>query len=105
MNSPDVFLNVSMSEGIPVSIMEAMSFGVPVIATKVGGTSEIVNQENGSLLPSQPTAEMIKNELLYFCNLSKMDQEKYSKEALKTWKNKFNAAKNYPEFIQELRSL
>lgn len=104
-NRPDIFLNVSMSEGIPVSIMEAMSFGVPVIATKVGGTSEIVNQENGSFLPSQPTAEMIKNELLYFINLSKTDQEKYSEEALKTWKNKFNAAKNYPEFIQELRSL
>src|SRR5690606_13386262 len=44
------FVNVSESEGIPVSIMEAMSFGIPVIATDVGGTSEIVNTDTGYLL-------------------------------------------------------
>ena len=33
-----VFLNVSSSEGVPVSIIEAMSFGIPCIATNVGGT-------------------------------------------------------------------
>ena len=32
---PDIFINVSSSEGIPVSIMEALSFGIPVIATIV----------------------------------------------------------------------
>lgn len=41
---------MSDSEGIPVSIMEAMSFGIPVIARNVGGMSEIVNEENGLLL-------------------------------------------------------
>ncbi|MBQ4033784.1 MAG: glycosyltransferase, partial [Paludibacteraceae bacterium] len=38
----DVFLNVSTTEGVPVSIMEALAAGIPVIATNVGGTSEIV---------------------------------------------------------------
>ena len=38
----DLFINVSSSEGLPVSIMEAISFGIPVIATDVGGTGEIV---------------------------------------------------------------
>ena len=42
-NSVDLFLNVSSREGIPVSIMEALSFGIPVFATNVGGTSERVN--------------------------------------------------------------
>ncbi len=32
-----VFVNVSESEGLPVSIMEAASFGIPIIATDVGG--------------------------------------------------------------------
>ena len=36
---PDLFINLSSSEGIPVSIMEAMSFGIPVISTDVGGTT------------------------------------------------------------------
>ncbi|WP_287928677.1 glycosyltransferase [Arthrobacter sp.] len=36
------FVNVSASEGLPVSIMEAISYGIPVVATDVGGTAEIV---------------------------------------------------------------
>ena len=60
-----MFINVSSTEGIPVSIMEAMSFGIPVIATAVGGTPEIVNNENGYLLSKDPSAkelaEVIQN--------------------------------------------
>lgn len=49
-NAVDVFLNTSESEGVPVSIMEAISFGVPVVATDVGGTAEILSEEVGVLL-------------------------------------------------------
>lgn len=38
----DVFVNPSYSEGLPTSVMEAVSHGVPVIATDVGGTREIL---------------------------------------------------------------
>ena len=44
----DAFVNVSASEGVPVSIMEAQSYGIPVIATAVGGTGEIVNLKTAS---------------------------------------------------------
>lgn len=44
------FLNVSEHEGVPVSIMEAMSFGIPCIATDVGATRELVNNNNGILI-------------------------------------------------------
>jgi glycosyltransferase involved in cell wall biosynthesis len=47
-NQVDLFLNVSTTEGIPVSVMEAMSFGIPIVATDVGGTSEIVGADKGS---------------------------------------------------------
>jgi glycosyltransferase involved in cell wall biosynthesis len=47
-NRVDVFINVSVSEGVPVSVMEAMSFDIPIIATSVGGTPEIVSRELGS---------------------------------------------------------
>ena len=49
-NYVDLFVNVSISEGIPVSIMEALSFGIPVFATNVGGTAEIINNDVGELL-------------------------------------------------------
>lgn len=38
----DAFVNLSASEGVPVSIMEAIAHGIPVLATAVGGTPEIV---------------------------------------------------------------
>ncbi len=41
---PDVF------EGIPVSLMEAMSYGIPVIATDSGGTKELVDGQSGILV-------------------------------------------------------
>lgn len=53
-NRVDAFINVSTTEGIPVSIMEAISYGIPVIATDVGGTSEIVGHVlgTGELIPT-----------------------------------------------------
>lgn len=41
-NKVDVFVNSSGSEGVPVSIMEAMSYGVPVLASNVGSTHELL---------------------------------------------------------------
>jgi glycosyltransferase involved in cell wall biosynthesis len=38
----DVYLNTSISEGVSVTILEAMAAGVPVVATAVGGTPEVV---------------------------------------------------------------
>ena len=40
-NGADIFVNASDTEGIPVSIMEALSFGIPTICRNVGGNSEI----------------------------------------------------------------
>lgn len=50
----DLFVNVSESEGIPVAIMEALSFGIPVLATDVGGVAEAVQGPGCGLLPANP---------------------------------------------------
>src|SRR5690606_27302811 len=49
-NYVDLFVNISTNEGIPVSIMEAFSFGIPTFATNVGATAELVNEFNGMLV-------------------------------------------------------
>lgn len=41
-NPVDLFINVSESEGLPVSIMEALSYSIPVAATDVGGIKELI---------------------------------------------------------------
>ncbi|GAA4485866.1 glycosyltransferase [Microbacterium panaciterrae] len=45
---PGVFLNLSTTEGIPVSAMEAASYGIPIVATNVGSTHELVGEDLGS---------------------------------------------------------
>jgi glycosyltransferase involved in cell wall biosynthesis len=49
----DVFANSSISEGISLTILEAMAAGLPVVATSVGGTPEIVTEACGRLEPAR----------------------------------------------------
>lgn len=104
-NNPTLFINLSSSEGIPVSIMEAMSFGIPVIATNVGGTSEIVNNENGFLLDSDPSQLEVTSKIQEFYNLAVEEKTKKRKAAFDTWNEKYNAEKNYNHFVEDILSL
>lgn len=55
LNRFSIFIYTSLHDGIPNSILEAMSYGLPVIAPNVGGISEVViDGETGILLPSLP---------------------------------------------------
>lgn len=96
----DVFMNVSDSEGIPVSLMEASSFGIPMIATNVGGNSEIVNSENGILVSENPDIETIASALIQFTN--KPVASEYRKKARSQWMKKFDAAVNHDDFSRQL---
>lgn len=102
----ELFINVSRSEGIPVSIMEAMSFGIPVIATAVGGTPEIVKHGvNGYLLPANPTPEEIAETITAFYNLSIEEKIKLRQNAYNTWEAEYNAEKNYKAFVDKILEL
>lgn len=54
----DCFITTSATEGMPVSVMEAMSYGIPIIATAVGGIPEMI-RESGVLLSEDPTVSEI----------------------------------------------
>ena len=52
MSRLDILCLMSQWEGLPMSIVEAMSVGLPVIATEVGGVREaVVHQQTGLLVP------------------------------------------------------
>lgn len=50
MQKADIFVFISAWEGFPYTILEAMSAGLPIIASNVGGVGEAVNEQNGILL-------------------------------------------------------
>jgi len=53
LKASDLFLLTSISEGIPLTIIEAMAAGLPVVATRVGGVAEVVAEgQTGLLAPS-----------------------------------------------------
>lgn len=104
-NYIDLFINVSSSEGIPVSIMEALSAGIPVAATNVGGTSEAVSKTCGFLLPEnfeiQDGVSIIKN----YISLPEQQQQEYRRNAYASWKDKYDAGKNYQLFYKSVLQL
>ncbi len=51
----DIYAITSHNEGLPVSVLEAMASGLPVVATNVGSLSDLVSKETGILLDT-PTA-------------------------------------------------
>ena len=71
-SNADLFILASDYEGLPMTIIEAMSHGLPVVSSNVGGVHEIVkNNENGFVVPNnaddfvKKIKVILENELLY----------------------------------------
>ena len=85
-----VIVNTSLNEGTPVSLIEAMASGVPVVATAVGGVPDVVRQgETGYLAPSgdaRALANQVNTALRDGSSIARRAQEdvlkKFSKERL-----------------------
>lgn len=95
----DVFVNLSKNEGVPVSIMEAISCNIPIVATNVGATSEVVGEECGVLISPNPTIEEVVKAVLIV--IKKNDEFK----SRRYWKQYYDAEVNYNSFAKMLFDL
>lgn len=61
----DILLLPSYNEGLPIVLLEALHFGLPVITTNVGAIPEIITQNTGAII-NPGKIEELKKEILYF---------------------------------------
>ncbi len=99
-NYVDLFCNVSTYEGVPVSIMEAQSFGIPVLATKVGGTEEIVNIKNGFFISPKINEKELAEEIIHIINLNNLSYKRI--ESRHDWEKKSNSKINYKNWCSNI---
>ncbi|MFT3800672.1 MAG: glycosyltransferase [Burkholderiaceae bacterium] len=97
----DCLVNASTSEGIPVSIMEAFSTGLPVIAPGVGGIPEILDDGCGHLLPATPRLDEFVAALSTY--LDKRASAPDRARAREAWARRYSAEVNYSQFVEELQ--
>jgi len=60
-----VFVLISVSEGAPLTLLEAMAVGLPVVVTSVGGMTEIVHDRVEGLLAPRQDAQAVADALIY----------------------------------------
>ena len=81
----DLFVNTSRMEGVPVSIMEAMRFGIPIVAPRVGGIPELVDDTVGILYAPEEGAEGVRRALETFAELPEEKTREMRKAAKTRW--------------------
>lgn len=78
LDQNDVFILSTFYEGLPISIIEAMSHGLPIIASDVGGNRELVfNNKNGFLVKDKNELENAIKQFLDRKKIKKMGEESY----------------------------
>ena len=98
----DLFVLTSIAEGLPISVLEALACGTPVFSTHCGGVEDVINNDNGRLVPIKDAASLAKEINLFFEEKLKFDNEKISENILSKYSSKVfadNLSKVYNDSI------
>lgn len=95
-NHVDAFLMVSRSEGNPVSVIEAMSFGIPVISTSITNMPNLI-KGNGILISENPSPEELAEAIkkLPF-------GDSIREQSRKLWEQEYQSEINNQRFVEEV---
>lgn len=73
LNKSDIYLLPSYNEGLPISILEAMSYSLPILSTSVGGIPEVVDDSNGILIEPGNKNQLLEG-ILHFISQTKNER-------------------------------
>lgn len=96
------FIQLSSSEGLPVSIQEALSCGLPVVATDVGGVSETIDG-NGTLLPADCSAEIVAEAINQMKTCSDDEWRHMCERSFELWRERFDAVNCKVQLLKLLK--
>lgn len=89
LQASDVFILPSFAEGVPVSLMEAMACGVPVIGTNVGGVTELIEHGVSGLVVAPSDEVALKNAIFSYLSNPAL-RESVKQAARKVVESQFN---------------
>ena len=100
----NVYVMSSIAEGIPLAILEAMSVGLPIVSTEVGGIPELLeNNKQGLLVPAQDS-EALANAMLWMLehDVESLEQGKRNRDIVDS---KFSLSAMVDSYLQEYKKL
>ena len=90
----DLMLYPTRADNLPLVVLEAMSCGLPVIASSIGGIPEIINDsENGFLVSDYTFTALFEEILMKYRNFTEIEKHILSEKARNTILNKFSLTK------------
>jgi glycosyltransferase involved in cell wall biosynthesis len=92
-NDYDIFCLISKSEGLPLSAIEALSCGLPILISNVGGCPELIDK-NGYLTDNSP------EDILKGITSIKQNCQEFAENSLTLFRKKFDLKENYQEYIE-----
>lgn len=104
----DVFVNTSTHEGTPVSLMEAISCGIPLLVSDCGGNVVMAEKGGGLSFPVSANESEIAERLHAVIAEWSSDKNQWKQRkdsARATWERYYNSDRNYTEFCEELKNL
>lgn len=100
-NKVDAFITASSSEGNPVSVMEAMSYGIPVIAPAICNFPNMI-KDCGILVSDECGVEELSEAIRRTAEMDEASVEELRCNSRKCWEERFDSDKNDRRFVEEV---
>lgn len=98
----DWYISMTSRENCSISVIDALSYGLPVITTDVGGNPELIENEKNGFIINRTKDAIISLFNSQIKNISEVKYKEYSLNAIKTYNEKFDLQKQKAKYKELL---